>query len=117
VSSNDAVNRLDVITGRSEINGGLRTGHGAGGGAARRHAAGAAQARRRLRTCTIGSRHGVPAKARRQGSGGDRPAHVDAEAEDLHAHLNTVGRGAELVEAADLCPGNAALDKINASLR
>jgi 2-oxoglutarate ferredoxin oxidoreductase subunit beta len=43
--------------------------------------------------------------------------YVDPEADDLHAHLNTVDAPLNTLEAGDLCPGNAALEKINASLR
>ena len=43
--------------------------------------------------------------------------YVDPDAEDLHAHLNTVDTPLNALEAKDLCPGSAALDKINASLR
>ena len=43
--------------------------------------------------------------------------YVDPEAEDLHSHLNTVNRPLNRLEAEDLCPGSAVLDKINASLR
>jgi 2-oxoglutarate ferredoxin oxidoreductase subunit beta len=43
--------------------------------------------------------------------------YVDPAAEDLHAHLNTVDAPLNTLEAKDLCPGTAALDKINASLR
>ena len=43
--------------------------------------------------------------------------YVDPDAEDLHAHLNTVETPLNTLEADDLCPGSAALDKINASLR
>jgi len=43
--------------------------------------------------------------------------YVDPEAEDLHTHLNTVDAPLNGLEAKDLCPGSAALDKINASLR
>jgi len=43
--------------------------------------------------------------------------YVDPEADDLHANLNTVDAPLNGLEAKDLCPGSAALDKINASLR
>src|SRR5271156_2762820 len=43
--------------------------------------------------------------------------YVDAEAEDLHSHLDTVAAPLNSLEAKELCPGSAALDKINASLR
>ena len=43
--------------------------------------------------------------------------YVDPEAEDLHAHLNTVDAPLNALEADQLCPGSGALEKINASLR
>ena len=43
--------------------------------------------------------------------------YVDPEAEDLHAHLDTVETPLNTLEAKELCPGSAALEKINASLR
>src|SRR6187397_1216219 len=43
--------------------------------------------------------------------------YVDPDSEDLHAHLNTVDTPLNTLEAKDLCPGTAALEKINASLR
>ena len=39
------------------------------------------------------------------------------EADDLHGHLNTVAAPLNTLSAKDLCPGTAALEKINASLR
>lgn len=43
--------------------------------------------------------------------------YVESEAGDLHTALNTSARPLNSLGAADLCPGTAALDKINASLR
>ena len=43
--------------------------------------------------------------------------YVDAEPEDLHKHLNTVAAPLNTLEAKELCPGSATLDKINAGLR
>jgi 2-oxoglutarate ferredoxin oxidoreductase subunit beta len=43
--------------------------------------------------------------------------YVDATPKDLHHHLNTVDVALNTLGDADLCPGPAALDKINASLR
>ncbi|HEY8049122.1 MAG TPA: 2-oxoacid:ferredoxin oxidoreductase subunit beta [Ramlibacter sp.] len=43
--------------------------------------------------------------------------YVDPLATDLHTSLNTTDRPLNLMGAGDLCPGGAALDKINASLR
>src|SRR6201987_3515879 len=43
--------------------------------------------------------------------------YVDPESEDLHSHLNTVERPLNQLDEEALCPGSAALEKINASLR
>ncbi|MCP5228597.1 2-oxoacid:ferredoxin oxidoreductase subunit beta [Accumulibacter sp.] len=43
--------------------------------------------------------------------------YVDNEAADLHKQLNTIDRALNTLGAAELCPGAAALEKINASLR
>jgi 2-oxoglutarate/2-oxoacid ferredoxin oxidoreductase subunit beta len=43
--------------------------------------------------------------------------YVESEASDLHGHLNTVDSPLNGLGEKDLCPGSAALDKINASLR
>jgi 2-oxoglutarate/2-oxoacid ferredoxin oxidoreductase subunit beta len=43
--------------------------------------------------------------------------YVDPEARDLHEHLNTVEQPLNQLDVRELCPGAAALDRINASLR
>ena len=43
--------------------------------------------------------------------------YVEADAEDLHAHLNTSEVPFNRLEARQLCPGVGVLDKLNASLR
>ena len=43
--------------------------------------------------------------------------YVDPDSEDLHSHLDTVETPLNQLDANALCPGSAALDKINASLR
>jgi 2-oxoglutarate ferredoxin oxidoreductase subunit beta len=43
--------------------------------------------------------------------------YVDPEPEDLHRNFNTVEASLNSLEEADLCPGSAMLEKINASLR
>jgi 2-oxoglutarate ferredoxin oxidoreductase subunit beta len=43
--------------------------------------------------------------------------YVDPESEDLHSHLGTVETPLNALGEQSLCPGSAALDKINASLR
>ena len=42
---------------------------------------------------------------------------VEAEVNDLHAHLNTVDAPLNTLREAELCPGSAMLGRINASLR
>ena len=42
---------------------------------------------------------------------------VDPDAQDLHHALNTVHKPLNTLGEADLCPGRAALDKLNAALR
>ena len=42
---------------------------------------------------------------------------VEAESEDLHAHLRTVPAPLNTLGETELCPGQAALEKFNASLR
>ncbi len=42
---------------------------------------------------------------------------VDPNAEDLHRHLHTVNTPLNRLGDAELCPGNAALESLNASLR
>jgi 2-oxoglutarate ferredoxin oxidoreductase subunit beta len=43
--------------------------------------------------------------------------YVDSEPEDLHHNFNTVDAPLNSLNEPDLCPGSAALEKINASLR
>jgi 2-oxoglutarate ferredoxin oxidoreductase subunit beta len=43
--------------------------------------------------------------------------YLDPEPEDLHAHLRTVTAPLNKLSEKELCPGTAALEKINASLR
>jgi 2-oxoglutarate/2-oxoacid ferredoxin oxidoreductase subunit beta len=43
--------------------------------------------------------------------------YVEDEAQDLHGHLNTVEAALNSLGEKELCPGSAALDKINAGLR
>jgi 2-oxoglutarate ferredoxin oxidoreductase subunit beta len=43
--------------------------------------------------------------------------YVEGEAEDLHAHLNTVAAPFNTLAEKELCPGAGVLEKINAALR
>src|SRR5215210_3850830 len=43
--------------------------------------------------------------------------YVDRDPDDLHAHMNTIDAPLNALSEKELCPGSAALEKINASLR
>jgi 2-oxoglutarate ferredoxin oxidoreductase subunit beta len=43
--------------------------------------------------------------------------YIDPEADDLHAHFNTVPRPLNTLGESELCPGQVALDRLNSSLR
>jgi 2-oxoglutarate/2-oxoacid ferredoxin oxidoreductase subunit beta len=43
--------------------------------------------------------------------------YVDPEPHDMHDHLNTIDTALNALNEKELCPGSAALDKLNASLR
>ena len=43
--------------------------------------------------------------------------YLEDDAQDLHAHLNTVATPLNKLTEADLCPGSQALDTLNASYR
>jgi 2-oxoglutarate/2-oxoacid ferredoxin oxidoreductase subunit beta len=43
--------------------------------------------------------------------------YVAAEMQDLHGHLNTMDAPLNTLSEKELCPGSAALEKFNASLR
>lgn len=43
--------------------------------------------------------------------------YLDTEAEDMHEHLGTIAKPLNELGEGELCPGSAALDKINAQLR
>ena len=114
---NEAVNRLDFMTGRAPDQGRLRAGLGRGGRAARRHQARAQEDRRRLRCPRPARRHELPAAAAAKGQIVTGLLYVDPEPEDLHHNFNTVDAPLNSLGEKDLCPGSAALEKINASLR
>ncbi|WP_257388319.1 2-oxoacid:ferredoxin oxidoreductase subunit beta [Tahibacter caeni] len=114
---NDAVNRLDVIPARAEI----AVDYSAGetveveqhdGSRLRLHKIDADyDPRDRIAAMNYVQQH----QARGEVVTG--LLYVDAEAEDLHAHLNTVTAPFNRLEAAELSPGAAVLAKINAGFR
>ncbi len=114
---NDAVNRLDVITPRAAIavdyaDGDLVEVAQHDGSLLRlRKLAADYDPRDRLAAMNlIQQRHA-------QGEVATGLLYIDPEADDLHGHLGTVAAPLNTLGAGELCPGEATLAKINASLR
>jgi len=114
---NDAVNRLDVLTGREPITVDYAPGsvqiveQHDGTRLALRKIDADYDANDRLAAMTFLQKHAA------KGQVVTGLLYVDPDAEDLHASLDTVETPLNTLEAKDLCPGSAVLDKINASLR
>jgi 2-oxoglutarate/2-oxoacid ferredoxin oxidoreductase subunit beta len=114
---NEAVNRLDVITGRAPITIDQAPGtvqmveQHDGTRLALRKIDADYDVHDRLAAMSFLQKHAA------KGQVVTGLLYVDPEADDLHANLNTVETPLNGLEAKDLCPGSAALDKINASLR
>jgi len=114
---NDAVNRLDVITGRDPISVDYAPGtvqvveQHDGTRLTLRKIDADYDAHDRLSAMTFLQRHAA------KGQIVTGLLYVDPESEDLHNHLDTVDTPLNQLDAKALCPGSSALDKINASLR
>jgi 2-oxoglutarate/2-oxoacid ferredoxin oxidoreductase subunit beta len=114
---NEAVNRLDVIPPRAEI----RADYAAGTVAEVRQHDGSVLRLRKLDayydpTDRIAAMNYIQRHEAR-GEVVTGLLYVHPEADDLHRHLNTVRTPLNRLGEAELCPGAAALDKLNASLR
>jgi len=114
---NDAVNRLDVLTGRDPITVDYAPGsvqvveQHDGTRLALRKIDADYDPNDRLAAMTFLQKHAA------KGQVVTGLLYVDPDSEDMHAHLDTVERPLNTLNASDLCPGTSALDKINASLR
>ncbi len=114
---NDAVNRLDVITGREPITVDYAPGtvqmveQHDGSRLALRKLDADYDPHDRLGAMTFLQKHAA------KGQIVTGLLYVDPEAEDMHSHLDTVETPLNTLDEEALCPGSAALDKINASLR
>jgi 2-oxoglutarate/2-oxoacid ferredoxin oxidoreductase subunit beta len=114
---NDAVNRLDVLTGRNPITVDYAPGtvqvveQHDGTRLALRKIDADYDANDRLAAMTFLQKHAA------KGQVVTGLLYVDPDSEDLHTHLDTIETPLNTLEAKDLCPGAAALEKINASLR
>jgi len=114
---NDAVNKLDFITGRSAITVDYAPGtvelvqQHDGSTIALRKLDAEYDVHDRLAAMNFLAHHAA------KGQIVTGLLYVAAEAEDLHRHLNTVETPLNALGEAELCPGSAALDKFNSSLR
>jgi len=114
---NEAVNRLDVITGRAPITVDYAPGsvqiveQHDGTKLALRKIDADYDVNDRLAAMSFLQKHAA------KGQVVTGLLYVDAESEDLHSHLNTVDVALNTLGEKELCPGTAMLDKINASLR
>ena len=112
---NEAVNRLDVITGRAPITVDYAPGtvqvveQHDGTKLALRKLDADYDVHDRLAAMSFLQKHAA------KGQVVTGLLYVDPDAEDLHAHLNTVETPLNALAAKELCPGSAALEKINAA--
>src|SRR5216684_3163222 len=114
---NDAVNRLDVITGREPITVDYAPGTVQ---EVEQHDGTRIALRKIDADYDPHDRVGAMSFLQRHAAKGQIVTgllYVDPESEDLHSHLDTVHTPLNQLGAAALCPGSATLDKINASLR
>ena len=114
---NEAVNRLDVIAAREPIHIDQAPGtvqiveQHDGSKLALRKLDADYDAHDRLAAMNFLSRHAA------KGQVVTGLLYVDSDPEDLHAHLDTVDAPLNVLSERELCPGSAALEKINAGLR
>ena len=114
---NDAVNRLDVITGREPITVDYAPGtvqvveQHDGTKLALRKIDADYDVHDRLAAMAFLQKHAA------KGQVVTGLLYVDPEADDLHANLNTVEEPLNGLNHRDLCPGSTALEKINTALR
>ena len=114
---NEAVNRLDFITGREQITadyapGTVTTVTQHDGSILRlRKLAPDYDATDRVKAMDYIQQHAA------RGEVVTGLLYVDPDSSDLHEHLNTVAEPLNRLSERELCPGSVALEKINASLR
>jgi 2-oxoglutarate ferredoxin oxidoreductase subunit beta len=114
---NEAVNRLDFITGRAPITVAYEAGsvevveQHDGSQLVLKKVSADYDAHDRIGAMTFLQQHAA------KGQIVTGLLYVDSEPEDLHTHFNTVATPLNAMCEKELSPGSAALDKINASLR
>lgn len=114
---NEAVNRLDLIVPREEI----MVDYPAGTATeVTQHDGSVLRLRKLAANYDVHDRIGAMRFLQEQQAAGEIVTgllYVEPEATDLHANLNTVATPLRELGEAELCPGSAALEKLNASLR
>jgi 2-oxoglutarate/2-oxoacid ferredoxin oxidoreductase subunit beta len=114
---NDAVNRLDFITGRDEITVEYAAGQVE---TVRQHDGSVLRLRKLDAEYDVHDRAAAIQLLEERHTAGEIVTgllYVQPDPEDLHRHLNTVETPLNALEDAELCPGSATLDKLNASFR
>jgi 2-oxoglutarate ferredoxin oxidoreductase subunit beta len=114
---NEAVNFLDVITGRDEITADYAPGTVE---IVRQHDGSLLKLRKLADdydpTDRVAAMHFLQSHSAK-GEIVTGLLYVDPDADDMHGYLGTVEKPFNEMSEAELCPGEAALDKLNASLR
>jgi 2-oxoglutarate ferredoxin oxidoreductase subunit beta len=114
---NEAVNYLDVITPRSEITAEYAPGTVE---TVKQHDGSTLHLRKLSQEYDVHDRIAAMTYLQQKQAAGEVVTgllFVDPEPRDLHAYLNTVDTPLNVLGEAELCPGPAVLDKINAALR
>jgi 2-oxoglutarate ferredoxin oxidoreductase subunit beta len=114
---NEAVNRLDFIVGREEITADYAAGTVID---VPQHDGSVVRLRKLAEDYDPTNRIRVMNYLQERAAAGEVVTgllYVDPEAADLHEHLNTVETPLNELTERELCPGTAALEKLNASLR
>ncbi len=114
---NEAVNRLDFITGRTPITVAYEPGSVE---VVEQHDGSKLVLKKVAADYDAHDRLGAMSFLQRNAAVGQVVTgllYVDREPEDLHRHFNTVAAPLNSLAETELCPGSAMLDKINASLR
>jgi 2-oxoglutarate ferredoxin oxidoreductase subunit beta len=114
---NEAVNFLDVITGREPIAVDYAPGTVE---LVRQHDGSTLKLRKLADDYNVHDRVAAVGWLQQRHAAGEIVTgllYVDPEPDDLHRHMNTVSTPFNALGETELCPGSATLDKLNASLR
>src|SRR3954468_11389808 len=114
---NEAVNRLDFISGREEIRVDYEPGTVE---MVKQHDGSTLAVRKLAKDYNVNDRLAAMNYLLERAAAGEVVTgllYVEPDSDDLHASMNTVEQPLNALGETDLCPGSAALDKINAALR